>query len=136
MRTYDIFISHAWSYDERYEGVVRLLNSVWGFSWRDYSVPRSAPVVDRNSVIGVNALTGRLREQIRQSSCFVLIAGMFVHHRDWVQREIRIAQDYGKPIIAVRRRGQLRTPIEVENYAHATVNWNSVSLVEAIRRHA
>lgn len=42
MRTYDLFISHAWAYDERYEGIVRLLNSVPGFSWRDYSVPRGA----------------------------------------------------------------------------------------------
>lgn len=136
MRTYDIFISHAWAYDERYEGIVRLLNSVAGFSWRDYSVPRSAPIVDRNSLMGVNLLKARLREQIRQASCFILIAGMFVHHREWVQREITIAQNYGKPIIAVRRRGQLRTPAEVEHYADQTVNWNSISLVTAIRTHA
>jgi len=136
MRTYDIFISHAWAYDERYEGIVRLLDSASGFSWRDYSVPRSAPVVDRNSRIGVIVLTARLREQIRQSSCFILVAGMFIHHRNWVQREIEIAKNFRKPIIAVRRRGQLRTPLEVESYADQTVNWNSNSLVMAIRNHS
>lgn len=135
-RTYDIFISHAWAYDERYEGICRLLNSVSDFRWRDYSVPRSAPIVDRGTEIGVRILTRLLDEQIRQCSCFILVAGMFVYHRDWVQREINIARQYGKPIVAVRRRGAQRTPVEVEAYANETVNWSSNSLVSAIRQHA
>lgn len=135
-RTYDIFISHAWAYDERYEGICRLLNSVPGFYWRDYSVPRSAPIVDPRTEMGVRALTARLREQIRQCSCFILVAGMFVNHRIWVQREMSIAVEYGKPIIGVQHRGQQRTPVEVEAIADETVRWNSASLVSAIRRHA
>lgn len=131
-RYYDLFISHAWTYSERYDGIVRLLNSVPGFHWRDYSVPQNAPLVDSNTLIGKRILTGLLDEQIRQSSCFILVAGMFVHHREWVQIEIDIARAYGKPIVAVRRRGQERTPVEVEALSNAIVNWNANSLVNAI----
>lgn len=135
-RYYDIFISHAWDYDERYQGVVRLLNSVPRFYWRDYSVPWDRPIVDPRTEVGVRTLTAKLREQIRQASCFILVAGMFVNHREWVQREINIALGYGKPVIAVRRRGQQRTPLEVSAYARETVAWNSQSLVDAIQRNA
>lgn len=132
-RCYDLFISHAWDYDERYQGIVRLLNSVPGFTWRDYSVPRDRPIVDPRTEVGVRLLTSKLDEQIRQATCFILVAGMFVNHREWVQREIRIAQKYGKRVVGVRRRGQQITPGEVVNVSHALVNWNSQSLVDAIR---
>lgn len=135
MASYDIFISHAWDYDERYQGVVRLLDSAPGFNWRDYSAPRDHPAADPNTELGRNTLRAILRERVRQSSCFILVAGMFVHHRYWVQAEIEFARYYSKPIIGVRRRGQQRTPVEVEAYASEMVNWNSVSLTEAIKRN-
>ena len=130
---YNIFISHAWSYDERYQGVVGLLNRQPDFQWYDRSVPRDRPIADPNTEMGRNTLRAALRERVRQSSCFVLVAGMFVNHRYWVQAEIEFAKSYNKPIVAIRRRGQQRTPVEVEVIADATVNWNSQSLVQAIR---
>lgn len=135
MASYDIFISHAWNYDERYQGIVRLLDSVSGFAWRDYSAPRDHPAVDPNTEVGRNTLRALLRERVRQSSCFVLVAGMYINNRYWVQAEIDFANEYNKPIIGVRRRGQQRTPVEVENIASEMVNWNSVSITDAIRRH-
>lgn len=133
-RSYDLFISHAWAFDERYQGICRLISSVPGFQWRDYSAPRQYPAVDPNTEVGRNTLRATLRERVRQSSCFVLSAGMFVNHRYWVQAEIDFAQEYGKPIVGVMRRGQERTPQLVYDVAHEVVAWNSNSIVNAIIR--
>lgn len=133
MASYDLFISHAWTYGERYQGIVRLLDSVPGFSWRDYSYPRDFPAFEPTTEVGRNTLRAKLRENVRQASCFVLVAGMFVNHRYWVQAEIGFAQEFRKPIVGVRRRGQQLTPVEVTNISDVMVNWNSQSIVDGIR---
>src|SRR5690606_17511761 len=73
---YDLFISHAWAYDERYSGICRLLDGQRGltFGWRDYSAPRDHPVADPNTEIGRNKLRALLNERVRQCSCFILVA--------------------------------------------------------------
>jgi hypothetical protein len=136
MAIYNLFISHAWAYDERYAGICRLIDSVPGFTWRDYSAPRDYPVVDRNSDTGRNRLRALLRERVRLSSCFILAAGMYVDHRYWVQAEIEFAREYGKPILGVQRRGQQRTPDTVYQVSDKVVAWNSMSIVNAIRELA
>lgn len=137
---YNVFVSHAWDYSERYTGVLRLLDTAslnlsW-FSYRDYSVPSHAPLVDPDAAVRIAKLTGLLKEQIRHASCVIVPAGMYVNSRFWIQTEINLARNaflYAKPIVAIRRRGQQRTPQELVELAHETVNWNSVSLAEGIR---
>lgn len=133
MPCYDLFISHAWDHDERYQGVARLLNDAPNFQWRDYSFPREYPAVDPGSEVGRNTLRRILRENVRQSSCFLLIAGMYVNHRYWVQAEIEFAQEFRKPIVGIRRRGQQMTPQVVIDVSHEVVNWNGNSITTAIR---
>lgn len=138
---YDVFIRHAWSYSERYLGVVRLLDIASGnlswFSYRDYSVPRNEPIIAPNETVRNSVLKGRLKEQIRQASCVIVPGGMYVNDRFWIQTEIDLALNafmYPKLIIGIRRRNQQRTPVELERQATEMVNWNSNSLAEAIYR--
>lgn len=136
MAHYDLFISHAWDYDDRYDGICRLLDGQKGpsFSWRDYSAPKSHPIVDPGTEVGRNTLRRLLDERVRQCSCFVLVAGMFVNHRYWVQAEIDFALKYGKPIVGVLRRGQQRTPDYVYEVAkNNVVAWYGPSIVQGIR---
>ena len=134
MKTRDIFVSHAWSYSDSYIGVVRLLDKASYFKWRNYSVPEHDPAVDPMKPVGKNKLTALLSEQIRQSSCFVVVAGMYVNHKEWIQTEIEIAQNYEKPIIGVRSRGQKITPKCIQDVADEICNWNAKSITDAIKR--
>jgi hypothetical protein len=137
---YDVFVSHAWSYSDRYLGTVGLLDAAsvnlrW-FSYRNYSVPKHDPIVDPDENVRIAKLRGLLKEQIRQASVVIVPAGMYVNHRYWIQEELRIAQTgflYKKPVVAIRRRGQQRDPEDLMAMADAAVNWNSTSLAEAIR---
>jgi hypothetical protein len=80
-------------------------------------------------------LKTRLKEQVRQASCVIVPAGMYVNDRFWIQTEIDLAlRGFArpKPIIGIRRRNQQRTPVELEQQATVMVNWNSNSLADAI----
>jgi hypothetical protein len=136
LKTYNIFISHAWRYSDDYNRLVNLLNKALRFKWRNYSDPRHDPVIDPNTDAGLRKMKKELDEQIRPASCVIVISGMYVAYRYWIQTEIKIATRYQKPIIGVMPWGQERTPQTVQDVADEMVGWNTDSIVSAIRRHA
>lgn len=136
LKTYDLFISHAWFYSKGYNRVVELLNDANNFQWRNYSVPEHDPVVDPNTETGKRKLTKELDQQIRPVNCFLVMAGIYASYKYWIQKEVEIAQSYGKPIIGLIPWGQERTPAYIQNVADEMVNWNTSSIVSAIRNNS
>lgn len=132
LKTYDIFISHAWSYHDDYYRVVRFLQDAPFFQWRNYSVPEHDPLQLKTK----SALEDQLRKQIRPVNVVLILAGMYAAHSDWIQFEIDFANTIHKPMIGIRPRGQQRTPIAVKNAVDEMVGWRTASIVSAIRRWA
>lgn len=136
LKTYDLFISHAWRYDEDYYRLINLLDAASNFKYRNYSVPEHDPVLDPDDPKDRNTLKKALDSQIRPVNCVLIISGMYVVHSYWIQREIDIAVSYEKPIIGLIPRGQERTPKAVQDVAKEMVGWNTDSIVSAIRKHS
>ena len=121
-----IFISHAWKYNDDYYTITRWLSPIL---YHNYSVPRHDPVDANNTLKLKKALT----EQIKHASIVIIIAGMYASYSNWIQYEIDEAVRMGKKIIAIKPRGNERIPLAVQMAAHKTVNWNSTSLVDAVK---
>lgn len=137
LKTYDLFISHAWKYNEDYHRLINLIKNANYFKYRNYSVPEHDPVIDPNTPIGVTKLKELLDKQIKPVNCVLIICGMYVNHKFWIQTEIEIAAaKYNKPIIGVIPWGAERVPVEVQNVANEMVRWNTDSIVTAIRKHS
>lgn len=132
LKTYDLFVSHAWKYNEGYYRLIEMLDAAPRFVFRNYSIPEHDPLGAKTK----RELEAALDRQIRPVNCFLAIAGMYVQHREWIQFEIEAAQSYGKPIIGVRPWGSERTPTEIVLAADEMVNWNTASVVDAVRRRS
>jgi len=134
LRNYDLFISHAWRYNDDYYRLKGLLDAALFFQYRNYSVPKHDPLVDPGTPVGQKRLADLLEAQIRPVQCVLVISGMYATHRLWMDKEIAIAQYYNKPIIGVIPWGQQRVPQSVQFAAREMVNWNTASIVDAVRR--
>ena len=132
LKTYDLFLSHVWRrvHNSEYYRLEKLLKQATNFSWRNYSVPEHDPLGTKTD----RELRRALDRQIRPINCFLIVSGMYVNHRKWIQAEIDIAQSYSKPIIGVIPWGQERVPIEVQKISKEMVGWQTSSIVDAIRR--
>ncbi len=132
LKTYDLFLSHVWRSAENseYYRLANLLYEASYFYWRNYSVPEHDPLGTKTDA----ELREALYRQIRPVNCFLVVAGMYVNHRKWIQEEIDIAESYGKPIVGVIPWGQERVPIQVQNAANEMVGWQTGGIVDAIRR--
>lgn len=132
LRVYRLFISHAWIHNDNYYVLVNMLNNANNFTWWNYSVPEHDPLKIRTT----GQLEAGLRQQIALSQVVIIISGMYVAYRQWIQKEIDIALEMNKPIIGIEPWGSLRVPVAVQSVAHEMVGWNTSSIVGAIRRLA
>ncbi len=129
LKTRNLFISHAWSYDSHYEKLVEWFNDESNFSWKNYSVPSSNACSETTT----SGLENCLTRQINPSQCVIILAGMWAAHSDWISYEIDEAIRLGKTIIGVKPWGSERTPVKVQNAADVMVNWQSSSIIQAVR---
>lgn len=128
LKSYGVFISHAWDYNADYYRLERMLNKAKRFKWRNCSVPKHDKLDTRTD----GQLDRALRNQIRPANVVVIIAGMYVNNRKWIQKEIDIASGMNKKIVVLKPRGAQRTPQELRNLSQL-VNWNTQQIVNSIR---
>jgi MTH538 TIR-like domain (DUF1863) len=129
LRTYRVFISHAWDYSADYWRVVQFLNEAPRFRWENLSVPEHDPV---NSL----ELEYQLRNQMRPADVFLIIAGMYAARREWIDFELRFARRIGRPVIGIMKWDSIQVPTAIQNDATELVGWNGASIVRAIRAQA
>ena len=136
INTYNLFISHSWSYEDEYERLVKLLDNHLYFAYKNYSVPKDDPIHTNGNV---HILYNAIREQMSHANVVLILAGVYSSYSDWIDKEITIAKTefYApKPIIAIEPWGAERTSQKVREAADATVGWDSGSIVDAIRKYS
>ena len=130
LKTYHVFISHAWEYSDDYYRFVKLLNEAKNFKWKNYSVPEHDPIADDED------LKEELQNQINPVHIVVILSGMYTNYSNWIGFEMDYADEKSKPMIGVVPWGQTRIPQEVQSRVKEMVRWNTDSFVSAIRKHA
>lgn len=134
MNTYNLFISHSWTYSKKYDDLVNLLKSRSYFEFRDYSVPKDDPIHTR----GTNQeLYLAIKRKMQPCSAVLILAGVYATYSKWIDNEIKIAKNEfssPKPIIAIEPWGSEKTSQTVKNNADVIVKWNADSVVNAIRK--
>lgn len=128
--TYNLFISHSWTYSDAYEKLVALLDAKSYFSYKNYSVPQNDPIHHANNDYQLKAA---IKAQMQPASCVLILAGVYSSYSKWINIEIELAQQMGKTIIAIEPWGSEKTSTTVKNAADIIVKWNTDSIVDAIR---
>lgn len=138
LKTYDLFISHAWKYGEDYDRLVKLLNSANNFYYRNYSAPEDKPLqnLDSTEVETVKQIKESIIRKISPVNCVLVISGMYFNYRRWMKFELDTAVQMGKPIIGIKPYGNVLMASDVSSAAKTTVNWNTDSIVSAIRTYS
>ena len=130
LRTFRVFISHCWEYNADYYRLVRWLNGEPLFKWKNLSVPEESAMREDKT------FEKRLRKRLAETDILLVIVGMEIAHRYWMQWEIKWARIRGIPIVGVMPKGAQRIPQVVENARCPIVGWRRGSVVTAIRAYA
>jgi hypothetical protein len=130
MRTYNIFISHSWSYSDAYDRLIDLLNKASYFDYKDYSVLKDDPIHNANNS---TELKRAIENRMKPTSVILILAGVYATYSKWINVEIEIAKKLKKSIIAIERFGAQKSSQEAKLAADKVVKWNTDSIVNAIK---
>ncbi|SDM21482.1 TIR domain-containing protein [Halarsenatibacter silvermanii] len=133
MAYYNLFISHSWSYEDSYEGLIELLDEKEYFTYRDYSVPKDDPVHTSGTD---EELYEAIKNKIELCNVVLVLAGVYSTYSKWINKEIEIAKEEfedPKPIVGIRPWAAERISDKVQENSDEIVGWNSDSIVSAIR---
>lgn len=133
LKRYAVFISHAWDYSDEYYRFVNLLDNAQNFLWANYSVSEDDPLHNEKSK---KAILEGLKRHMKPVSVVCILSGMYTSHSDWMQQEIDMAVEIGKPMIGVMPYGSQKIPQAVQDAADEIVGWSTGSIVSAIRELA
>lgn len=133
---YNLFISHSWAYSYHYDNLINLLDSRPYFNYKNYSVPKENPIHNSPTV---GELRLAIQKQMSYASVIIILAGVYATRSKWINIEIDLAQ-HGflrqKPIIAIKPRENTLVSSVVRGAATELINWNTESIILAIRRNA
>lgn len=130
-RQRNLFISHSWTYTDAYQKFCNLLDKAPRFTYRNYSVPKDDPI---HNAANAAALYEAIKAQMVFCEVIIIMAGKYATFRKWINNELRIAKhDFNKPVLAVKPWASTQVSTVVRNNADLLVNWNSSSIVTAIR---
>lgn len=138
LKTYDIFISHAWRYGDDYDRLIKMLDNVFLFDYRNYSAPKDKPLhnLDTTDASNKREIKEAIQRKIRPVNAVLVISGMYYNYREWMKYEIDTAVSMKKPIIAIQPWGNSTIPADINIVANKVVGWNSQSIVDAIRTYS
>ena len=128
-KKYRLFISHSWAYGDAYEKVVQFLDQE-NLQYFDHSVPKDDPIHTNGTD---KQLLQAITNKILGTHCVIILAGVYASYSKWIQKEIELAQEFDKPIIAVEPWDSEKTSSIVKNNAERIVKWQAKSLVNAIK---
>lgn len=129
---YRIFISHSWSYSKQYDKIEEFLKQE-GILFYNHSVPKDNPILTN----GTDAqLETAIDAKVKGCSCVIILAGVYATYSKWINKEIKIAKKYNKPIIAVEYWGSEKTSSVVKEAADVIVKWQTKSVADAVRKYA
>ena len=134
MNTYNLFISHSWSYGKHYDTLVSHLDNRGYFRYKNYSVPQDSPIHNANND---RELYDAIKRQIAPSSVVLILAGVYSTYSKWIDKEIQIAKNEfttPKRIIAIEPFGSERTSAFVKRHADIVVKMQTEKIIEAIRK--
>jgi len=134
--THNLFISHSWQYSDAYTKLCGLLDARSYFFYKNFSVPKDDPVHTNGTD---KQLIEAITNKIQLCHVILIMAGKYSTYSKWINKEIVIANESfsnPKPIIGIKPWASTVVSSVVKENAVELVNWNTDSIVDAIRRHS
>ena len=134
IKSYGIFITHAWTFHSDYLRLMELLYSSNEFSWHNCS-NYQCDIISKHREQIHSFLPPLLKTQIQNAHCVLLITDLIQEDKYWVKKEIEIAKELNKPIIAIKSHWDTVLPSEIGEKVTEFVDWKPHMIIEAIKRH-
>ncbi len=112
---YKIFISYPEDCQDYDVFISRLNSATEAFKWED-----------------ITDCSDNFAQAIADCDVLIVLSGLWSKNRELIEKHIKYAQTFEKPIIIIRPYGAEEIPGELQDVATKVVGWNTACIVDAI----
>ena len=122
----DLFLTHGFRPHDDWERAAALLDQNFGLGWRNFSVPWHDPALDPNTEADFRSIEADLLSQITFCHVVLFLDGIYRTRagRRWMDVQVAIARDLGKPIIGLPPWNETALSKEGRALVTAVGHWN------------
>ena len=105
-KTYNLFISHSWTYTDAYDGLCNILDGASNFSYNNYSILKDDPIHDADNK---DELYEAIKDILSHCHVVLIMAGKYATFSKWIDKEIKISLEEfqsAKPILGIKPLGK------------------------------
>lgn len=121
-----LFISHSWNYDRDYWDLLNKFEQN-NFRFYNHSIDNLSP-----NNINAKQIEENITRKMRGCSKVIVLAGPYSENY-WIKKEIDIANQLGKEVIAVRPWKQPYIPRYIEKHATKVIGYKSPTIIEHLK---
>ncbi len=137
-RTYNLFITHGWSYEDSYYRILDYLDQIsnnYDFSYLNLAEPE--PEAPDHSY--TEELKVEYSDQVNNSEVVILLADLYrepepdeSNYIYWLDKAIDLAKENNTPIIGIRPWNENQTPTPIKDAPETWVDWDPEALKKSI----
>ncbi len=135
IETRDIFIAHGWENSPHIHRLTEMLNRANEFD-KEFAYVNHGNF-DRSALSDetVNDLNSALRQQMTKADVALVMTDIYHDHKEWINKEIKLAKDLDIPVILIRSFESLETPPELEEIADEIVVFDPEEIMKKIKSY-
>jgi hypothetical protein len=122
-----VFISHSWDKAQHYNTLIKRFD-YYNFEFYNHSIPEDRALDVATSL----KIENGIRNKMRGCSKVLILAGDYANNY-WIKKEVQIAKEMGKEVIAIKPYGADSIPTYLKNDADRIVGFNAKSIIENIK---
>lgn len=126
-KTKRVFISHSWKQDKDYWTLIKRFE-YYNFNFYNHSIPEEKAVNTETAA----KIEKSIRNKIQGCSKVLVLACPYANNY-WIKKEIEIAKELKKEVIAIRPWNQKGIPKYLENNADKIIGFNANAIIETIK---
>ena len=133
-KNFNIYLSYAWFYGDNDKRIIDLMKSKPYFGFQVYSIPVDDPVNQNPKSPDLDTL---IHTHMKPCHVVILMGGAYSQFYDWIQKEIRAAEEeFEKPIpvIVVIPPRPVKLSFYVQEHATLIIKWSPDTLVNTIKK--
>lgn len=136
-RYFNIFITHAWRFHRDWTELTKILNTIEGDTWTNFSVPWYDPAIRVHSEGGQKELERQLYSQILPAKLIIFLLGPYQTNsaRYWFDLQIQISIELKKRVVLLQ---PLQNELRIEKHPDIEapcIDWKIESLRAAALGH-
>ena len=126
-----LYIIHAWQFGAEYNELIKLLKTPY-FKYYNYSGVDELKSNYPTKLSTEQEIEEFMKSRIALAQVVIVLSCKYYEFTEPIQTELKFAQEYNKPIIAMYSKKHNDIPHEIATIATVVVDWQSSDLINAI----